>query len=419
MKMFSLAVIIAAAAGMKLAISKSPQVVPGQSSMWTLETDGTAPANWTFVSGIEGYEPSPSGSAVCDNLYVAVYADASTGKYGLFSYDLSTKKHTDYATVSLFHKIVCDPKNKGTILGAASDFTSVQNGRLTAAGGAPFHLKRFTLASAKEDVVGDFPTTNNWGGYDNIFEFNEDATELWAGIPNDEGFDKSGGYLQIINVATGNITTNAAFPDGIEGKGFPWHLTPGPIDGPISAAMHIAGSGTSQEINTAVLTIKKNKVEVKKTGKFEPGFSAAGPWQRCGKNFLMLNSEGRSPSKVFVFDAQTMKVTTTIDLTGFPGKDPSYILGGVACMDSTLAATSGTTDIKTKSSGATCSAIGDCGRTYQGCCAGFAAKGFPCDCHLQDGTGTAGANCGTCGTGFAACCVGFAAKGFPCKCNVA
>lgn len=69
--------------------------------------------------------------------------------------------------------------------------------------------------------------------------------------------------------------------------------------------------------------------------------------------------------------------------------------------------------------GATCSAVGDCGKSYQACCIAYGIKGYPCGCHLEDGTGTAGANCGTCGTEFAACCVGFAAKGYPCKCNVA
>ena len=57
-----------------------------------------------------------------------------------------------------------------------------------------------------------------------------------------------------------------------------------------------------------------------------------------------------------------------------------------------------------------CSAVGKCGRAYQACCAGFAAKGFPCQCHLANGDGEAG-KCGDCGTGFAACCIGFAAKG--------
>jgi len=66
-----------------------------------------------------------------------------------------------------------------------------------------------------------------------------------------------------------------------------------------------------------------------------------------------------------------------------------------------------------------CSATGDCGKSYQACCIAFGAKGYPCGCHLTDGTGTAGSNCGDCGTEFAACCIGFSAKGYPCKCNVA
>ena len=66
----------------------------------------------------------------------------------------------------------------------------------------------------------------------------------------------------------------------------------------------------------------------------------------------------------------------------------------------------------------TCSKPGKCGRAYQACCAGFAAKGFPCTCHLVDGTGKSGGNCGTCGTGYSACCAGFKAKGFPCTCDI-
>ena len=66
---------------------------------------------------------------------------------------------------------------------------------------------------------------------------------------------------------------------------------------------------------------------------------------------------------------------------------------------------------------ASCSHIGHCGRAYQACCAAFAAKGFPCQCHLAPGDGESG-KCGDCGTGFAACCIGYKAKGFPCTCDV-
>merc|ERR1712084_26056 len=61
---------------------------------------------------------------------------------------------------------------------------------------------------------------------------------------------------------------------------------------------------------------------------------------------------------------------------------------------------------------------GDCGVAYQVCCAGFAAKGFPCGCHLKDGTGAAGDNCGDCGVAYKVCCEGFKLKGYPCECDV-
>ena len=65
-----------------------------------------------------------------------------------------------------------------------------------------------------------------------------------------------------------------------------------------------------------------------------------------------------------------------------------------------------------------CAAPGDCGLAYEACCAGFAAKGFPCDCQLKEGQGEAGSSCGDCGAAYSACCAGFKAQGFPCTCDV-
>ena len=61
---------------------------------------------------------------------------------------------------------------------------------------------------------------------------------------------------------------------------------------------------------------------------------------------------------------------------------------------------------------------GVCGKTYQACCLGFGSQGYPCDCHLQEGSGKSGENCGDCGVAYAACCVGYEADGYPCGCDV-
>ena len=62
---------------------------------------------------------------------------------------------------------------------------------------------------------------------------------------------------------------------------------------------------------------------------------------------------------------------------------------------------------------------GVCGKAYQACCLGFGAKGYPCDCHLQEGgTGSVGANCGDCGVEYGACCIGFEKEGDPCNCDI-
>ena len=52
-----------------------------------------------------------------------------------------------------------------------------------------------------------------------------------------------------------------------------------------------------------------------------------------------------------------------------------------------------------------CSDKGTCGNAYQACCIAFQIKGYPCGCHLQDGSGKVGTNCGDCGTAFGACCI--------------
>ena len=63
---------------------------------------------------------------------------------------------------------------------------------------------------------------------------------------------------------------------------------------------------------------------------------------------------------------------------------------------------------------------GTCGLSYQACCAGFATKGYPCDCHLcDDGHGKVGPGCGDCGTAYQLCCIGFEKEGDPCQCDVA
>ena len=62
---------------------------------------------------------------------------------------------------------------------------------------------------------------------------------------------------------------------------------------------------------------------------------------------------------------------------------------------------------------------GDCGLSYQACCLGYGAKGYPCDCKLEEeGTGKIGNNCGTCGLEYQACCLGFKKKGYPCNCDI-
>ena len=143
--------------------------------------------------------------------------------------------------------------------------------------------------------------------------------------------------------------------------------------------------------------------------------------------------------KGFAFEDRIYKRTVCELHEDFGGKENST---GWVCgkkVNATAEALDAITKIPSTAgvSGATCSAIGDCGRAYQGCCTGkcpvlgpnqvplvtsllscllppgYAAKGYPCGCHLTDGAGAVGNNCGDCGTAFHVCCAGFAAKGYP------
>merc|ERR1712096_268412 len=67
----------------------------------------------------------------------------------------------------------------------------------------------------------------------------------------------------------------------------------------------------------------------------------------------------------------------------------------------------------------TCSSnIGYCGKGYQACCITYGAEGYPCGCHLRDGTGSSIGDCGTCGASYQLCCDGFKATGNACFCDV-
>lgn len=70
-------------------------------------------------------------------------------------------------------------------------------------------------------------------------------------------------------------------------------------------------------------------------------------------------------------------------------------------------------------SSASCAAPGDCGLAYKACCAGSKLKGSPCNCHLHNGTGTAGSvDCGFCGKAYVGCCTAFGLAGHACTCDI-
>jgi len=138
------------------------------------------------------------------------------------------------------------------------------------------------------------------------------------------------------------------------------------------------------------------------------------------EEMIDMNSKAGAPdSSVFVVPAVWGTCVSTptppMPTTNNPATKAFLHCMGMASQASVMVKSNLT---KAAAEDSTCAKKGHCGLAYQGCCAGFAAKGFPCGCHLKDGAGATGADCGTCGTAYSVCCAGYKLKGFPCTCDI-
>lgn len=313
-----------AASSIKLAFTNNPDTVPGIESVWIVDQNG----NFTFVVGQQKDQPSWSGAAVCDGIYYAVWGDPSTQGYGIASYDLTNKKvGTAWDTQSLFHQLICDPKNSKALLGSASDFSNAE------VGDAPFHLKRFDTASQNETTIADFPSTFHWDGHDSIFSFSADGSELWTA--DTHGYkprSSGGGVLYVMDTATGATKgTYTLKDDGVREKDTTFsHVFP--TSGTTTTAVVKKGTGTDKvSFYTTQLTLAKGEAKLSKETPLDLGDGdSERTWVQCGG--MQCTAVGQpAATSVDCFGTDGTK-KLSIDLSGFPGTKTKPDLDGMACV---------------------------------------------------------------------------------------
>jgi len=293
------------------------------------------------------FENRPTWAAVvCNNVYYTVWGDPVVG-FGMRMLDLTTGETNDLPTTSLFHVIACDPKDNSKLLGTASDFTSVPDAYSRHAsrqvgvgvGDAPFHLKSYDPATYTETVVGTFPSSEVvWGGYDGIFSFSQDGSEVWAAWPKDEcpgcSDAKKGGHVHIMDTSTGQIKTSTDITFSGLKKGTPYFLLPEAKRG-----VFWLDSGSSLSLKWADLEIGSSSIKATFTSDATALWAGSASAHMCGSNVLAFEKGSAriggesideiSPATGAIVNA--VNLINTLDIEG----QTSTNLGAVACLTPT------------------------------------------------------------------------------------
>jgi hypothetical protein len=259
--------------------------------------------------------------------------------FGLRALDLASGEATDLPTSSLFHVIACDPKDSSKLLGTASDFTSMPG---AAVGDVPFHLKSYDTETKTEATVGTFPASEvKWGGYDGIFSFTQDGTEVWAAWPADEcpfcddDNAKKGGHVHIMDTSSGEIKTSTDITFGGT-KGTPYFLLPDEKRGVFATK---TGSTADLQLKWADLEVgsKSIKANIGSTDASDLWISSESAQRMCGDHLIAFSKGsvqiGASSAKEIL--PATGAVVNSIDLrTALDVETDRTFFGAVACLES-------------------------------------------------------------------------------------
>ena len=354
MKTTSIALLATSASSTTILVTNSA-LLQGPKGGWNTTVWSVDMGSGSFEMVADTYKSRPalSGAVVCDDVYYTVWADPPN--YGMRMLDLKSGKSTDLATSSLFHVLACDPKNSSQILGTASDFTSshgveeaytARTSRVGAGAAPPFHLKSYDPATQTEAVVGTFPAADViWAGYDGIFSFSKDGSEVWAGWPKDScpgcANAKKGGHVHVMDTATGVIKDSAAISFGgpFAKKGSPYYVLPD-----AKRAVLVMSGDPSLDLEWSDLDVssKSAKATVTKTDA-NSLWASSSPAQMCGDNLVSLHVSGapgaQGATEVNEVSPKDGSIVNTFDLTQLPIlRQPRTDVAAVACLKPSSAA---------------------------------------------------------------------------------
>ena len=218
----ALALVLAAstAGATKLLLINNSQSVPGTTSMFTYDTETKALSKKPIFSktGITGGSDSfISGTVTCGNTFFGIWADAPMAA-GVAMIDLATGNNTytttTGSTLTIYHSLACDPKSTAASPSVIGVATQPSGGKMV-----NIKLFRLDMTTGASTAIGSFPAGVNFDGYDNMFAFTNDGTQLYAAFPNNSFNQKvTTGSLYVMDTATGKI---------VEGSnGMPYDLYP-------------------------------------------------------------------------------------------------------------------------------------------------------------------------------------------------
>jgi hypothetical protein len=287
------------------------RVVPGFNQL--LEVDLQNKKYRVVTDKLNGMSDSVSGSALCGDNFFAVITDAPIS-FGLAKVNVRTGAveyldSKDY----LFHKIVCDPTDNNTFIGAASQFTTPPT----------FTIQRYDSKTQTAKTVGTWPSGLTWPGWDSIFSFDFKNNVVLAAFATLQAGVPKGAKLYEMDLKSGSVSG------------------PKPFD--VSKAVQsIIASGTDQFIGT-VIDADLDQVSLCKFDKSGSSVSnsecksAQGlhtdglPYPVCNGKLYSLTQPIQAPGTtcgLYSTDIEGFTVEKLIEIDGFI---PYGYVGAMAC----------------------------------------------------------------------------------------